>query len=93
MSLTVPKPDSVERAMATARRRSHPFPVDKKGRPMNAIWKLLRDNRGVGAIEYALIASLISIAAIAAFDNMGSEVRHKYEQVDTKLGNGIKYTN
>ena len=60
---------------------------------MSAIRKLIRDNRGVGAIEYALVASLISVAAIAAFDNMGGEVRQKYEQVDTKLGNGIKYTN
>lgn len=58
---------------------------------MSAIRKLIRDNRGVGAIEYALVASLISVAAIAAFDNMGGEVRQKYEQVDTKLGNGIKY--
>ena len=30
---------------------------------------------------------------LEAFDNLGGEVRHKYEQVDTKLGNGIKYTN
>ncbi|HVH49776.1 MAG TPA: Flp family type IVb pilin [Sphingomicrobium sp.] len=58
---------------------------------MSAILKLIRDNRGVGAIEYALIASLISVAAIAAFDNMGSEVGHKYELVDEKLGEGIKY--
>lgn len=58
---------------------------------MSAIRKLIRDNRGVGAIEYALVASLISVVAIAAFDNMGGEVRQKYEQVDTKLGNGIKY--
>jgi Flp pilus assembly pilin Flp len=58
---------------------------------MSAIRNLIRDDRGVGAIEYALIASLISVAAIAAFDNMGGEVRDKYEQVDTKLGNGIKY--
>ena len=83
----------MKRAVAMTRRKDHLCPVDKKDRAMNAIWKLLRDNRGVGAIEYALIASLISVAAIAAFDNLGGEVRHKYEQVDTKLGNGIKYTN
>ena len=58
---------------------------------MSAILKLVRDNRGVGAIEYALIASLISVAAIAAFDNLGGEIRHKYEQVDEQFGNGIKY--
>ena len=58
---------------------------------MSAIRELIRDKRGVGAIEYALIASLISVAAIAAFHNMGGEVRHKYEQVDKSLGEGIKY--
>jgi Flp pilus assembly pilin Flp len=52
---------------------------------MRALWKLLRDDRGVGAIEYALIASLISVAAVAAFDHMGSAVEQKYEAVDQKL--------
>ena len=52
---------------------------------MQAVFKLLRDNRGVGAIEYALIASLISVAAVAAFDHLGEQVGNKYEEVDTKL--------
>ncbi len=47
--------------------------------------KLIRDNRGGTAIEYALIASLISVAAIAAFENLGGEVGNKYEEVDAKL--------
>ena len=57
---------------------------------MNAIWKLLRDNRGVGAIEYALVASLISVAAVTAFGNLGREVQNKYELVDQKLGDAIE---
>ena len=52
---------------------------------MNRLMTLLRDRRGVGAIEYALIASLISVAAIAAFDNLGASVENKYEAVDAKL--------
>ena len=58
---------------------------------MRAFGKLIRDNRGVGAIEYALIASLISVAAVAAFDHMGATVAEKYEQVDSKLGNSVTY--
>ena len=77
--------------MAASRMRAHSCHVDKKDPTMSAIRKLIRDNRGVGAIEYALVASLISVAAVAAFDNLGGEVRQKYEQVDTKLGNGITY--
>ena len=52
---------------------------------MQTVIKLIRDNRGVGAIEYALVASLISVAAIAAFDHLGQSVETKYEQVDQKL--------
>ena len=52
---------------------------------MAAFLKIIRDNRGVGAIEYALIASLISVAAIAAFETLGEKVGDKYEQVDSEI--------
>ena len=58
---------------------------------MRALLNIIRDNRGVGAIEYALVASLISVAAVAAFDHMGAVVGDKYEQVDSKLGSSITY--
>ncbi len=57
---------------------------------MQAFLKLIRDNRGVGAIEYALVASLISVAAVTAFGNLGREVQNKYELVDQKLGDAIE---
>jgi pilus assembly protein Flp/PilA len=57
---------------------------------MQAFRKLIRDNRGVGAIEYALVASLISVAAVTAFGNLGREVQNKYELVDQKLGDAIE---
>jgi pilus assembly protein Flp/PilA len=34
---------------------------------------ILRDRRGATAIEYALIATLISVAAIVAFNNLGRQ--------------------
>lgn len=52
---------------------------------MRSIVRLLRHQRGVGAIEYAVVASLISVAGIAAFQHLGSGVSAKYEQVDNKL--------
>ena len=47
--------------------------------------KLLRDQRGVSAIEYALIASLISIAALSAMGTLGDKVDQKYQGVDTAV--------
>ncbi len=44
---------------------------------MRTLGRLIRDSRGATAIEYALIASLISVAAVAAFDHMGDEVANK----------------
>jgi Flp pilus assembly pilin Flp len=50
-----------------------------------SIRTLLTDRRGVGAIEYALVASLISVAAIAAFVNLGDSVDREYQDVGNKL--------
>lgn len=47
--------------------------------------KLLRDRCGASAIEYALVASLISVAAIVSFNALGAKVGYKYNQVDNKL--------
>ena len=53
---------------------------------MKRIRKFFGDQRGVGAIEYALIASLISIAALAGFQQLGGKVQSKYANVDQNLG-------
>ena len=52
---------------------------------MHYLVKLLRDTRGVGAIEYVLVASLISVAAIAAFDELGGSVDHQWTEVETAM--------
>jgi pilus assembly protein Flp/PilA len=41
---------------------------------MIKLTKLLRCERGANAIEYALVASLISVAAMLAMTNLGSKV-------------------
>lgn len=40
---------------------------------MGALMRIFRCERGATAIEYALIASLVSIAAIAAMGNLGTK--------------------
>ena len=52
---------------------------------MRGILKLLRDQRGVGAIEYALVASLISIAALSAMATLGDKVDGQYTEVDAAV--------
>jgi len=52
---------------------------------MHQLRKLLTDNRGVSAIEYALIASLISVAAIAGYHNLGDKVQNNFENIESKI--------
>jgi len=52
---------------------------------MRNLLKLIKDSRGATAIEYALIASLLSVAAIAAFNNLGTSVQAKFNNIDQKI--------
>nr|WP_155263970.1 Flp family type IVb pilin [Sphingomonas segetis] len=52
---------------------------------MRGLTKLLRCEDGATAIEYALVASLISIAAIAAMNGLGGKIGTMYNNVGTKL--------
>ena len=47
--------------------------------------KLRRDEKGATVIEYALIAALISVAAIAAFSFVGGSVNSVMTNVNTAL--------
>ena len=46
---------------------------------------LLRDESGVTAIEYALIAALIAVAAIAAFTLVGTNLSTTFSTIAAKL--------
>lgn len=50
---------------------------------------LIADSRGVTAIEYALIASLISVAAIAGFHSLGDKVGNTYADIDQNLAGNL----
>lgn len=49
------------------------------------IKKFLTDSKGATAIEYALIAALISVAAIAAFNTLGSNLKTEMAKISTAI--------
>ena len=52
---------------------------------MRRLASLLRCERGANAIEYALVASIIAIAAYAAFENLGNKINTMYQNVSNNL--------
>lgn len=52
---------------------------------MIRLMRILRCEKGANAIEYALVASLISIAALAAFQALGTAINTMYGNVSNKL--------
>lgn len=51
--------------------------------------QLLRDNRGATAIEYGLIAALIAIAAVVAFQNTGNGSEGLWGDMASKAENAM----
>jgi pilus assembly protein Flp/PilA len=47
--------------------------------------RLLRDETGATAIEYGLIAALVSITIISAAALIGGSVQGRFEQVQTSI--------
>jgi Flp pilus assembly pilin Flp len=47
--------------------------------------RIIRCEKGANAIEYALVASLISIAALAAFHQLGDAIDTMYGNVSNKM--------
>jgi pilus assembly protein Flp/PilA len=72
------------------RLRSAIFGMDgTAGRPLRSaklLPGLLRDRRGATAIEYAMLATLIAVAAMAAFANLGGQVHNTFNEVNEKVG-------
>lgn len=53
---------------------------------INTVKKVLIDESGATAIEYGLIAALVSVAAITALSEMGSSL----DAMFTKVSNNLK---
>ena len=52
---------------------------------MSAIMSFAKDESGATAIEYALIAALLSVAVIAALQSLGTRLSNTYGKVKTAL--------
>jgi pilus assembly protein Flp/PilA len=52
---------------------------------MRIFTSLFRDDSGATAIEYGLIAALIAVAAIAAFNAVGSSLTATFNGVSSDL--------
>jgi pilus assembly protein Flp/PilA len=52
---------------------------------MTVFRALLRCRRAATAIEYALVASLIAVAAVAAFRSLGGELDNSFTRIDTAV--------
>jgi pilus assembly protein Flp/PilA len=70
--------------MAPGRRIGTPSKLTKEG-VMRGFTRLLRCQNGANAIEYALVASLISIAALAAYQSLGNKVDTMFNNVSNHL--------
>jgi pilus assembly protein Flp/PilA len=53
---------------------------------LRAITRVLSDESGATAIEYGLIAALISVAAIFGLEAVGTTLSGTFEDIDEKLG-------
>ncbi len=53
----------------------------------NIFARFLKDESGATAIEYGLIAALISVAIIGGASTIGSKLKSTFENVGTQLTN------
>jgi pilus assembly protein Flp/PilA len=53
---------------------------------MDRFIKIIRCQKGANAIEYALVASLISIAAVAGMQRLGTGINSMFTNVSSNLG-------
>ncbi len=59
---------------------------DKGVRLMKLFKKLVKGEKGVTSLEYALIASLIAISIIAGITLIGTNIQGKYDYVAQSMG-------
>lgn len=54
-----------------------------------AFKKLLRDESGQDLIEYALVAAIIGLAAVAAMSTLASNISNAFSAVGSKLSSAV----
>jgi pilus assembly protein Flp/PilA len=58
----------------------------------NMIQKFLREEDGVAAIEYGLLAGLIAVAIIVTVTTLGTNLKAVFSTISTKLSGASKAT-
>ena len=53
----------------------------------NFVTRFMNDESGATAIEYGLIAALISVGIITAATSLGDNISNKFQTVSTAVGN------
>ena len=53
---------------------------------LNTVKKLVKDERGQGMVEYAMMAALVSAVGFAAFQKLGGSVVNSINSVTDKVG-------
>lgn len=56
---------------------------------LSIIKNLINDESGATAIEYGLIAALVSVAAVVALENMGTSLQNMFTTVSGKLDTAV----
>ena len=51
--------------------------------------RIFKDNSGATAIEYGLIAALVSVAAVVSLQNLGSSLNLMFSTVSTQLDTAV----
>lgn len=51
--------------------------------------RFLKDESGATAIEYGLIAALISVAIITGATTVGTTLNAKFDAIGSKVGSGL----
>ena len=59
---------------------------------MSKFAKFIKDDSGATAIEYGLIAALVSVAAIAALRGMGESLSNLFSTVSGELAGAVNST-
>ncbi|MBA8882050.1 Flp family type IVb pilin [Phyllobacterium myrsinacearum] len=57
---------------------------------MNILTRFLKDESGATAIEYGLIAALISVGIVAGVTSMGSSLQSVFTKLGGKLDAAVK---
>ncbi|AKK20030.1 hypothetical protein G293_01990 [Candidatus Liberibacter africanus PTSAPSY] len=57
---------------------------------INVVQKFLKDEKGVGAIEYGLLASLIAVVIITSVTTLGTNLTGVFKNIAAKLSDSSK---